>query len=92
MSETVTHIVAEGGSRVANAPARPAAQPAPPVAETRPAAPGRPAGWIPVVTPGTTAVVIALVSKHGVIATVPANASQQTKAVAVARHEVDVRT
>ena len=90
MSETVTHIVAGGGGRVANAPTRTSAQPTPPPAETRQAPPAKPAGWIPVVTPGTTAVVIALVSQHGVIATVPANASPESRALA--QHRVDVRT
>ena len=84
MSATVTPIVAESSARAASAPSRADAQPTPPPAETRQAAPasGSGAGWIPVVTPGTTAVVIALVSKHGVIATVPAHTSAETRAVA----------
>ncbi len=84
MSATVTPIVADAGARAASAPSHADAQPTPPPAQTRQAAPasGNGAGWVPVVTPGTTAVVIALVSKHGVIATVPAHTSPETRAVA----------
>lgn len=91
MSETVTHIVANGGNRPVKAPARPTAE-KPQAAETRQPAPaqGPSAGWVPVVTPGTTAVVIALVSEHGVIATVPAQTTPE--ALAAAKHQVDVRT
>jgi hypothetical protein len=93
MSETVTHIVANGGGAAASAPARNQTQPTkPPASQQAAPPPSRPAGWIPVVAPGTTAVVIALVSEHGVLATVPSNASAETKAAAVARHNVDVVT
>jgi hypothetical protein len=92
MSGTITPIVAEAGGRVAEAPVRAEARPAAAPAKARQAAPANNPGWVPVVTPGTTAVVIALVSEHGVIATVPAQTSPETRAAAEHQHEVDVRT